>query len=396
MRNFFHQSIKSSGAMRAIFIASLFFALHYSFVVYINSTFLENFLPKEYIGLLYSIGAIINIFLTLSIPEILRSIGNYRGILIFALLEAILLMFIGISSSPIIISVAFIAHHAINPLIRLCLDIGIEDYTDKNDLGKARGFFLTIGSLAAVISPIIVGSIIKDYSTSIIYAISIIFMLVFIFIVKTHLKKISNGTYRKIKPITELKEFINNKEIRRVGIISFLLELFYVCMIIYMPLYLKDEIGFSWGEIGIMLSIALLPFILLEIPVGEISDSKSDEKEFMEAGLLIIGISVLLIPLISVKSFILWAGILFITRIGASILEASSESYFFKKSKGKDELISVYRLTAPIAFIVGPIISSIILHYFNFSTLFIVLGITILLGIKVVFKIKKLEQKATF
>ncbi|KKR45873.1 MAG: Glucose/galactose transporter [Parcubacteria group bacterium GW2011_GWA2_40_14] len=152
-------------------------------------------------------------------------------------------------------------------------------------------------------------------------------------------------------------------------------------MVVYVPLYLEKYIGFSWTEIGIMFTIMLLPFVLFELPVGELEDRKYGEREFLTIGFVIMGLSTLFISFITLKSFWIWTTILFITRIGASFVEISTESYFFKHvNQEKPDVISFFRITRPLSFIVGPVIATIALQFMPFQYIFIVIGICMILG----------------
>ena len=103
-------------------------------------------------------------------------------------------------------------------------------------------------------------------------------------------------------------------------------------MVIYTPIYLHEYIGFGWDKIGIIFSIMLLPFVILDFPLGKLSD-KIGEKKMLMAGFLIMTSSVLAIPLMTEPLLWLWAVILFMTRVGAATIESLSESYFFKVIK---------------------------------------------------------------
>ena len=117
----------------------------------------------------------------------------------------------------------------------------------------------------------------------------------------------------------------------------------------------------------------LLPFIIFEIPVGKIADIHFGEKELLSAGFIITAIFTIIISFISIKSFILWAIILFATRVGASLIEITTESYFFKHVKGDDaDIISFFRINSPLAYIAGPIAAIISLQFLPFQYIFLV------------------------
>ena len=127
------------------------------------------------------------------------------------------------------------------------------------------------------------------------------------------------------------KEFRANSNICDIWVDSFLLNFFYAWMTIYVPIYLKWHIGFSWQEIGLLISIALLPFLLFQYPLGRLADKKLGEKEILILGFLVTSITLFIIPLLNTTNFFAWAGLLFATRVGASFIEISTETYFFKK-----------------------------------------------------------------
>lgn len=79
----------------------------------------------------------------------------------------------------------------------------------------------------------------------------------------------------------------------------------------------------------------------------------------------------------------IWALILFITRIGASMVEIMSETYFFKKVNSKNiDIIGFYRAARPIAYVVSPILASIYLKFFDVKYIFLLLGILMFFGLK--------------
>ena len=74
---------------------------------------------------------------------------------------------------------------------------------------------------------------------------------------------------------------------------------------------------------------------------------------------------------------------LFLTRIGASIVEATTESYFFKHASLKHmSEISLFRVLYPLSYITIPILASGILFLFDsFFILFASLASMIFLSI---------------
>jgi MFS family permease len=98
---------------------------------------------------------------------------------------------------------------------------------------------------------------------------------------------------------------------RSIGV-QFVLNFFFAWMVIYLPLLLAKEIGFSWDKIGFIFTIMLLPFLLFELPAGILGDRKLGEKELLVFGFVVMFISTLAIPLLSVPAFWSWALLLFV------------------------------------------------------------------------------------
>jgi hypothetical protein len=70
------------------------------------------------------------------------------------------------------------------------------------------------------------------------------------------------------------------------------------------------------------------------------------------------------------------------TRVGASIIETTSEIYFFSHIKEEEAyLLSVFRDMNPVAYIIAPLISTIIFIFLPFKFLFIILSIILLSGL---------------
>jgi MFS family permease len=189
------------------------------------------------------------------------------------------------------------------------------------------------------------------------------------------MKNKNSGVYKEIKLHAMWKEFSLQKGARRALLATCALNIFYAISTIYVPLYLISQIGFSWEKIGILLSIALTPFILFGMPLGFLTNKKG-EKVFLLSGFLIITLSMLLVPLIEKSNFFYFTLLFFISRIGAVCVEVASDSYFFKIAKGKDELISLYRLGVPFAVIVGPLLGMLLIPFGLQYTFFIISGIT--------------------
>lgn len=374
-------------------VINFVFTLHYTVGAYINSSFLEQFLDVKYVGLVFTVSALLAIIGLSKIEHLLVRFGNYYLALFLLLIDIVALAclavygFLGVMVHPLLPIILFIAHYATAVfLLRVSLDIYFEEETIGGPIGSLRGKLLTASNLAWFVSPIIFGQLLADGDFWKIYTLATFLAVVLLFFILRYLKHTHEPRYRKIYLRGTLKEVWKNKDIFRVFVANFLLHFFFSWMVIYLPIYLHDHIGFSWEEIGFMLSLTLIAYILIDIPLGYISD-KLGEKELLQLGFLLTFAFTFPIALISEATFLIWTITLFGARLGAGTLEVMTDVYFFKKISDRDaNLITFYRNSPPLSYILGPLVGSILLATGAVSEgyLFLVLSGILFLGLFIV------------
>jgi len=372
---------RQSKLLNTLFLSNIFVSFHYALIIYINSTYLSNFFSETQVSALYIIGAIINTFLLLNASKILEKIGNYRFVVYVIIIEFFSTIGMVASATPFLIGLYFLTHTIAISLIYFNMDIFVESLCkSEGQTGSIRATYLTMANLTIVFAPIVVAFLLTSNIYAYVYLASATSLLPLYHLIKKF-KKLELKVIRHIRIKETLTEYIKNKDLYNIFISNFLLQLFYAFMVVYVPLYLERYIGFSWTEIGIMFTIMLLPFVLFEVPVGDLADEKYGEKEFLTIGFVVMGLATLFISFVTVQSFWIWTTILFITRIGASFVEVTSESYFFRHvDQNKTDVISFFRITRPLSFLAGPIIATITLQFVPFQYIFIVIGAFMILG----------------
>jgi predicted MFS family arabinose efflux permease len=147
-------------------------------------------------------------------------------------------------------------------------------------------------------------------------------------------------------------------------------------MVVFAPLYLVLHIGLSWQDFGIIMIFGQLAYVLTEYPIGVIADKYIGEKEMMALGLMTMAISTAWMAFVATANVLVWIIVMFITRIGASFVEVTTEVHFFKRTNSSDaQIISFFRVTRPLAYLVGAIVASLALLYLPFNLLFVVFGL---------------------
>ena len=368
--------------LRVLYLVGFFFSVHLALTAYVNSTFLGQYINPNLVGVLFAISYLIGIIGVILIPKILNKVGGYKTILFLILINILTLSSLFFLKSVYLLVPLFITYIVINIMISFSIDICVENCSENKSTGKIRGLFLTIINFAWVFAPLLTGFVLSNNSPSKIYLISSFFVIPVLFIFLFRFKKFKDPKYNHLSIKKSLLIIKKNKDIKKIFQISFLLQFFYAWMVIYMPIYLIQYIGFGWDKIGIIFTIMLLPFILFELPLGKLADTRLGEKEILIIGFIIIAISTLIIPFLKTTNVFVWALVLFLTRTGASAIQVMSETYFFKKTKIEDmEVIGLFRGLSNFAWVLAPLLASLFLIFFNYKYLFLVLGILMIGGI---------------
>ncbi len=325
------------------------------------------------------------------IPILLQRIGS--RILGSILAVLIILGLVGLRSTGIpvwLLGVSFIVYLSAQTLLFLVIDVLIEHFSDHASMGRIRGLYLTACNIGFMIAPLVAGFLTDRLGYGMLYTIAIAFLIP-VWILLLHIPSIRpekehHGGIRK-----HLRTFLRSKNIRGVYVANFLLQFFYAWMVIYTPIYLHEHLGLAWDTIGLMFTIMLSVFVILQTPLGYLADRVFGEKELLVGGFIIMGASTLMFGTTNLALFSL-SGItilLFITRIGASTIEVATESYFFKHIAEDDATcVGFFRNTYPIAYIIGPLLASALLHFIPIQSLFTILGVICILGVFTVIKIK--------
>lgn len=357
-----------------VYLANLFLGFHYYLIIYINSNFLSKYLSDGKLNLLYTIGAVLSVVFLFLIPRVLNVL-NAKFVLLFIIFVeflSVLGLYLFGSTTPVVIF--FITYQAIGILLLYCLDLFLESQIrDEENTGSARALFLTALNVTILLSLLIVSKLASG-SLSTMYLLSALSLIpMTIIVIYKFDKHIHKNKIFKLRDIIDfLKE---DNDTFRILTTNFLLHLFYAIMVIYLPLLLIKTAGFDWGDVGKILAIMILPFLIFEIPLGKIYDKRTGEKEGIIFGIVFMSISTLVLSLLGTKTFLVWAIILFCTRVGASFVEMGAESYFFKKVSDRHSgVISLFRATQPLAFVISPIIAIPTLYFTDYSGLFTVLS----------------------
>lgn len=386
--DFYRHSALNEGQRHISFVFVYFLAIVFSYhtllVAYITSSYAGNFLSESGVGLLHGLAAAVSVVAFFYFPRVLQEFGNVLVGILLMISLVMLLITMAINSDPLIVLPALFLFLALNPIGYLIIDVFSETLigTNNGGTGAKRGLTLALMSAAAVMAPISMGYLLGDQNdyTQLFFAAAGIGLL-FIAVIVGSFRQFYDPPYEVVPARTLLKKALVNRNISTVLACHLLLQIFFAWIIIFVPLYLSSVLGFSWAEIGVIIAAGLSAYVIFEYPIGVIADRYLGEQEMMALGFVILAITTASIGLVGagVVAFMI---LMFINRIGASFVEVTTESYFFKQIDGKDtHFMSLFRLLRPAANVVGALIGGVALLFLPFPVFFIVGGLLLVSGV---------------
>lgn len=373
-----------SNAIYTISVIGFIATIHLVLPVYSNSSFLSTFVSERSVGIIYMLASAATIIGLIITPLVLRKLGNYSTTLWLIVMQMILFYGIITTNSPTLVSIYFILQTAVIALISFCLDIFLEIYSETSRVGVIRGMYLTTLNSAWIIAPLIGSMIIgsgNDYKS--VYIASFFMLFPLFYLVYRNFPRFRDPHYKHASLLGTMSHIIKDGDQARLFSINIILQVFYAWMVVYSPIYLHTVIGLNWAQIGIIITVMLLPFPIVEWPLGRLADKKYGEKEIMIIGFALMGLATMALATITTSNVIIWALALFITRVGAASAEVMIETYFFKTVNVKDpSSLGIFRVTRSISYFIAPLVTWIgFLFSKDQSFLFVVLGIICLFAL---------------
>lgn len=369
--------LRENKTLVSLYIANLFVSAHFFLIIYINSSTLKEFLSDTEIGIFYALGSILSVIFFISATKLLNLFGGLRYFIILIFLEFIAVTGLTITNDELSTIFFLLLHLATIPMLSFTLDVFFENITtNEKETGELRGIYLTLASTMLVIAPSVVGFIMQKGTFHHIYLLSAILLIPLFILSLIKFRAIPIKPPQNTHLLISLRNLWKISDLRFGVLAHFVLQFFYAWMVIYLPIYLTQIIGFTWTELGMLFTIMLLPFLIFEIPVGYLADKVMGEKELMISGFSIMAVSAALILIPKEPIFFVWAGLLFMSRVGASVAEITTESYFFKHTHGENaDFISIFRMTRPLSYLIAPALATISLSYLGLGQAFWVLAI---------------------
>lgn len=374
--------------IKLISFISFLFGFSQAILLYVMSFYFKSATGSENVGIFYTVSYIIVLIILLNLHKLVKKIGK-SNVFLFSLMAKIILVFFLTLLPPSILSLLLLMGYIIfSSLEWVNLDVILESFSQDQLSGRIRGIHLTVFNLGFLLGPFLSTKILESMNFQGIFAVVLIFNAVVFSLALIGLRGVNHEFNQRLKVSELVKKFFRRKDVMGIYYISFVLEFFFALMVIYTPLYLLD-LGFSWDKIGIIFTMMLVPFVLLQYPAGILADKKIGEKEMIIIALLIMAASTLGIYFIHSQSILVWGVALFATRIGAALIEILRDSYFYKKIDGHDvDIINFMRTSMPVAYIVSTAMSTFFILFFSIKLAFILVALVVATALYPAFKLE--------
>jgi len=374
------QQLAKKANLNILYLLGLILAFSAAIPTYIQSNFLEQFVSLSSVSLFFVIANVITFFVIIFFPNFIKKLTNYFLTKIVLAVYGASLLALSVANNAIAVFIAFLFFCISSNLIWINMDVFVETFSSDAKTGRIRTLYFTFMNLGWILAPLLSSYLIKKGGYSWSFMASAIVLIPFCLIFIRHSRGLQEKIkYHKINILRTLKNIWHHRNLRGVFGLALLLNIFFNSAVVYIPIHLHQNLGLGWDKLGLIFAFMLLPFVIFEIPAGIMADEKLCEKEIFQIGFSILIISLLSFFWVKSTSVIVWGLLLFFSRIGASLVEAMRESYFFRIVDAEDvEYINFFRTTAPLGYILGSIIGIVVFKFYSLENLFLITAVLML------------------
>lgn len=272
------------------------------------------------------------------------------------------------------------------------LGIIIRDKSSKRNLSRNEGLVYTFFNIAWLIGPLFAGFISQIYGIPIIFVLGSLFILISLFVF--HVSKINDGNIKKKvdgNPFLNFKDYFKSKDRRNAYIVGGGVNFWLILIYLYMPIYiLRSGLNELW--IGYFLFAVSIPIVLLEYSSSKIA-GKIGFKKMFKIGYLLL--SLVALSCFFISNLYVIMGLLVIGSIGISIIEPTTEAYFFdtlKKKEDESRFYGPYNTTIDTSYFIGNILAGTILLFFDFKFVFIFFSISMFIYFLICHRLREIVE----
>lgn len=383
-----HEEKLKKNKVRLVSFVSFILGFLDAFFIYILSTYFSVIAESDSVGIFY-FAAYSGVFLCLFfLQPLIRRIGRAHALYLSLGVSIAASAVLAATVSPLYSIVAALLLIIATNVTWVALDIMLESFSQDKVSGSIRGLYLTIMNAGLLAAPFLSLKTLDMFSYSGIFVTLMIGYTIVFLITLLGFRTDNKVFQQKLKFGSTLRKMLRERNLLRIYHVSFALEFFYALMIVYTPIYLRT-LNFSWDDIGIIFTMMLIPFVVLQYPLGVLADRYFGEKEMLIGSIGIAALATFMLPFLDSSNLIIWGIALFLTRVGIAGIEILRDSYFYKQIDGNDmNVISFFRTARPIANIVAALLSVVLLALFPLQGIFFLVALILCFALVETFFLK--------
>lgn len=345
-----------------------------AFFLYVLSSYFASLSGEGMVGMFYFVVYLGVLLFLMYLQPVLHRLGSVPLLLLFYVALIGSSFYLSLSGPTWVGALVLLFFLVINNMMGPVTDIILEDFSSDQISGRIRGFYLTILNAGLLFAPFISTWTLSRYGYEGIFTVLTAGYALLLVIALIGLRNHKTYSKERIFFLTTLKKVLQRKNLLSIYAVSWVLEFFYVIMVVYSPILLRSY-GYSWTDIGFIFTIMLIPFVLIQYPLGVLADKKWGEKELLVVSLIIVAITTAWVAVSGAQSLLFWALLLFATRVGAAGIEILRDSYFYKQITRTDaDIIAFFRTARPTANIFAAVVGVFFLSLFPLPGLFLLVA----------------------
>ncbi len=266
------------------------------------------------------------------------------------------------------------------------------DYSESNDRGKNMGIFGVFLALAMGLGPMI-GGIIASIDVFMPYWVAAFLSLL---VLPLTLFGLDDPVFIK-KRVSLKQSIMSAKEYPKLVVpclFNFIDRLHMGFILTALPLFLFQVLGLSESLRGMALGLFAIPFIILQYPMGKISDKYGRYKQLV-IGSAIYGIILSILGFAGSFGFIYLVIILILLGVFSGITSPASMALVGDSVEQDESAMAMgfFNFVGNMGIVIGPIVLGLLLIYSNFAIAFLVAGLIELISLAIIIVIIKVKFK---
>lgn len=329
------------------------------------------------LSILFAINPLILIFYSSFIGRLSDYTGRRKAIILGIMGESLAILIYIFSTNIMMFALARMLDAVAGATVVIVSLAAIED-SIKKKRGKYTGISLSLEYIGKLLGPL-VGGLLADvlfikapFATALVVIAMLLFFL-------PNVKKRKNKKKAKLSWLQGIRHFLSFRELRGMAILGITMHSAIPAFLIFLPLFITEQLNLSYIFVGYAIFVLESPHILQFI-FGKWADKNS--RMLILSGALIAGLLLSLMSQINVYSILLF--VLFVRGIGLSMWNISAWtllSEIGEREGMEGEVIGSYLSLAKIGSFVSFLLSGVFVYLYGISSLFLVNGLIIVLGV---------------